>query len=92
MQEPHWIHLDHEGREVVTTVSPEQRNRTDGVDPEVTIVNLHPQVTNASAGMTETCFRVSAIEPYLGATRLLVQLTCDHSLTPWCEQTDRINR
>lgn len=85
MQEPHWIHLEHEGRYEVLAVSPDQRNRTDNVTAEPNkSANMLPQLWKSSAGMKETCFKVEANETFMGATRLLVRLACDRSLTPWC--------
>ena len=86
MQEPRWIHLEHEGRGEVLAVSPGRQNQTDDVTvvEQDMLANLQPQLWNSSAGMKETCFKVLSNENCMGARRLLVQLACDHSLTPWC--------
>ena len=61
MQEPHWIHLEHEGRDAVLTVSPDQQNRNEDAEEELDMfANLHPQLWNLSGGMNKTCFKVLA--------------------------------
>ncbi len=90
MQEPHWIHLEHEGQdEVHHLVRPDRQNQTDDVEGDVNVpANSQPQLWNSSAGMKETCFEVLANEEFMGATRLLVRLACDQSLTPWCMENE----
>ena len=78
------MHLEHEGRDEVLAISSD-RNETDDVKVDVELLaNLQPQLWNSTAGMRETRFKVLANKKYMGATRLLVRLACDHSLTPWC--------
>lgn len=80
MQDFYWVHLEHEREVVVKLADPATRNRE-------AIANLEPRVHDDNrSGLRETRFRVLSIEPFLNATRVVVQLACNRQLTPWCDK------
>eukprot|EP00208_Stichococcus_sp_RCC1054_P000423 CAMPEP_0206140268 /NCGR_PEP_ID=MMETSP1473-20131121/8849_1 /ASSEMBLY_ACC=CAM_ASM_001109 /TAXON_ID=1461547 /ORGANISM="Stichococcus sp, Strain RCC1054" /LENGTH=205 /DNA_ID=CAMNT_0053534361 /DNA_START=401 /DNA_END=1018 /DNA_ORIENTATION=- len=77
----YWVHLGHEREKAVKIVDHAARNRE-------ALANLEPRVHDDNrSGLKETRFRVLSIEPFLNATRVVVQLSCDRKLTPWCDQS-----
>ena len=81
LQDYYWRHLDHFRSYPVTVKTRTGANTTQ-------LANLHPQVHNDNrTGLREMRFRLQRIDPVGNATHVVIELECDRSLTPWCEQT-----
>lgn len=80
LQDYYWKHLDHPRPDPVLVKTREGANTT-------RLANLEPRVHNDNrSGLRQTRFHVQGIDPMSNATRIVIELACDRSLTPWCEQ------
>lgn len=80
MQDQYWVHVDHPKAEAVEVADPAALNAT-------VWANALPQVfDDRRSGLRETEFQIQRIEPAgTSATRVVLQLGCDRTLTSWCD-------
>lgn len=77
----YWRHLAHARVEAVRITNHAFRNKQ-------ALANMEPRIHDDNrSGLKETRFQVQLIEPFMNATRIVVELACNTKLTPWCLQT-----
>ena len=80
LQGSYWVHLDHP-RQLPVIIADHAERNVEG------LVNLEPRVhDDHRAGLAQTRFWVTGIQPYRNATKFTIELHCDRELTSWCER------